>query len=288
MQRTLPLSPKDDRLFFFVTLAIMIIGRHRPGKFMLIVISPAKTLDYDTPPVSKTHTKPAMLKQSQQLVEILRGHALPELAKLMNLSTKLAQLNFDRYQAWKPPFSLNNAKQAVLAMKGDVYTGLDAESFSPDDFAFAQRHLRILSGLYGLLKPLDLMQPYRLEMGTKLTNPQGGDLYSFWGDGISQAVNKALKGQGDDILINLASNEYFKSIRPKLIQGRIITPQFKEKRGDAYRTIGIFAKRARGLMSRHIIEQRLRDPEQIKGFKNDGYRFSKQLSKGDQWVFVRG
>jgi cytoplasmic iron level regulating protein YaaA (DUF328/UPF0246 family) len=288
MLRSRPLSPKGNRLFFFVVLAIMIVDRHRPGQFMLIVISPAKTLDYETPPTTKTHTKPAMLEQSKQLVEILRNYTALELAQLMNLSTKLAQLNFDRYRAWNPPFSLDNAKQAVLAMKGEVYTGLEAESFDSTDFAFAQQHLRILSGLYGLLKPLDLMQPYRLEMGTKLATPQGSDLYGFWGDGISQAVNKALKSQGDGILINLASNEYFKSVKPKLIQGRIITPQFKEKRGDAYRTIGIFAKRARGLMSRYIIQQRLRDPEQIKGFKSDGYRFSKLLSKGDQWIFVRG
>lgn len=271
-----------------MTLAIITSTYHNQPNQMLIVISPAKTLDYETAPVTRTHTKPAMLKQSQQLVEILRNHSALELAQLMNLSTKLTKLNFDRYREWKTPFSLKDAKQAVLAMKGDVYTGLDAESFNSTDFAFVQQHLRILSGLYGLLKPLDLMQPYRLEMGTKLANPQGSDLYSFWGDGISRAINKALEAQGDDILINLASNEYFKSIRPKLIQGRIITPQFKEKRGDAYRTIGIFAKRARGLMSRHIIKQRLRDPEQLKGFKSDGYRFSKQLSKGDQWIFVRG
>jgi cytoplasmic iron level regulating protein YaaA (DUF328/UPF0246 family) len=255
---------------------------------MLIVISPAKTLDYETPPATKTHTKPAMLKQSQQLIDILRNYSALDLAELMKLSMKLAELNFERNHDWKPPFNSRNAKQAVLAMKGDVYTGLDAESLTQEDFDFAQQHLRILSGLYGVLKPLDLMQPYRLEMGTKLANPQGKDLYSFWGDTITRAINKALKAQGDDILINLASNEYYKSIKPKLVEGRIITPQFKEKKNDSYRTIGIFAKRARGLMSRHIIENRLQDPEAIKDFKTDGYRFSKQQSQGDQWVFVRG
>ncbi len=255
---------------------------------MLIVISPAKTLDYETPAVTKTHTKPAMLKQSQQLIDILRNYSALDLAELMKLSMKLAELNFDRYHHWTPPFTSKNAKQAALAMKGDVYTGLDAESLSEEDLAFAQEHLRILSGLYGVLKPLDLMQPYRLEMGTKLPNPAGGDLYSFWGDTITRAVNQALAAQGDEVLINLASNEYFKSIKPKLIEGRIVTPQFKEKKNGSYRMIGFFAKRARGMMSRYIIRNRLQDPEALKAFNTDGYRFSKQQSKGDQWVFVRG
>jgi uncharacterized protein len=255
---------------------------------MLIVISPAKTLDYETPPVTKRHTKPAMLKQSQQLIDNLRNYSALDLAELMKLSMKLATLNFDRYHDWQTPFTSKNAKQAVLAMKGDVYTGLDAENLSEEDLQYAQHHLRILSGLYGVLKPLDLMQPYRLEMGTKLSNEKGKDLYAFWGESITQAINKALKAQGDDTLINLASNEYYKSIKPKLIQGRIITPQFKQKKDGTYRMIGVFAKRARGLMSRYIIEKRLSDPEEIKGFKSDGYRFSKQQSKGDQWVFVRG
>ncbi|MCU7829643.1 MAG: peroxide stress protein YaaA [Candidatus Thiodiazotropha sp. (ex Myrtea sp. 'scaly one' KF741663)] len=255
---------------------------------MLIVISPAKTLDYETPPVTKIHTKPAMLKQSQQLIDNLRNYSALDLAELMKLSMKLSELNFDRYHDWRTPFTTKNAKQAALAMKGDVYTGLDAESLDVDDLKFAQQHLRILSGLYGVLRPLDLMQPYRLEMGTKLPNEQGKDLYAFWGEGITQAINKALKSQGDDILVNLASNEYYKSIKPKLVKGRIITPQFKEKKNGTYRMIGVFAKKARGLMSRYIIENRLEDPEQIKGFKTDGYRFSKQQSKDDQWVFVRG
>lgn len=255
---------------------------------MLIVISPAKTLDYETPPVIKTHSKPAMLKHSRQLIENLRNYSALDLAELMHLSIKLAELNFERYHDWKTPFTTRNAKQAALAMKGDVYTGLDAETLNEADFDYAQQHLRILSGLYGVLRPLDLMQPYRLEMGTRLPNARGKDLYAFWGEEITQAVNQALRSQGDDILINLASNEYYKSIRPKLIDGRIITPQFKEKKDGAYRMIGVFAKRARGLMSRYIIEHRLQDPEQIKGFRKEGYRFSKQQSKGDQWVFIRG
>jgi cytoplasmic iron level regulating protein YaaA (DUF328/UPF0246 family) len=254
---------------------------------MLIVISPAKTLDYETPPVTKTHTKPQFLKQSRQLVENLRNYSALDLAELMKLSIKLAELNFDRYHEWKTPFNFKNAKQAALAMKGDVYTGLDAESLSEEGFGFAQRHLRILSGLYGVLKPLDLMQPYRLEMGTKLTNENGKDLYAFWGETITQAINKDLKAQGDDILINLASNEYFKSIKPKQLEGRIITPQFKEKKNGSYRMIGVFAKKARGLMSRFIIDHKLTDPEEMKHFDVDGYRYSKPMSKDDQWVFIR-
>ncbi|MES9990613.1 MAG: peroxide stress protein YaaA [Candidatus Thiodiazotropha sp.] len=255
---------------------------------MLITISPAKTLDYETPPVTTTHTKPAFLKQSRQLVNILRNYSAMDLAELMKLSMKLSELNFDRYHNWKTPFNLKNAKQAALAMKGDVYGGLDAETLNQKGFDFAQQHLRILSGLYGVLRPLDLMQPYRLEMGTKLPNEMGKDLYAFWGEQITQAINKDLKAQGDDILINLASNEYFKSIKPKLLQGRIITPQFKEKKDGNYRMIGVFAKRARGLMSRFIIENRLRHPQQIQEFDTEGYRYNKRLSKEDQWVFSRG
>ncbi|MES9975628.1 MAG: peroxide stress protein YaaA, partial [Candidatus Thiodiazotropha sp.] len=243
---------------------------------MLITISPAKTLDYESPPVTTIHTKPAFLKQSRSLINNLRNYSAMDLAELMKLSMKLSELNFDRYHDWKTPFTLKNAKQAALAMKGDVYGGLDAETLDKEGFKFAQRHLRILSGLYGVLRPLDLMQPYRLEMGTKLPNERGKDLYAFWGEQITQAINKDLKAQGDDILINLASNEYFKSVKPKLIQGRIITPQFKEKKSGAYRMIGVFAKRARGLMSRYIIDNRLQDPQEIEGFDWDGYRFNKR------------
>jgi cytoplasmic iron level regulating protein YaaA (DUF328/UPF0246 family) len=255
---------------------------------MLIVISPAKTLDYDTPPVTGRYSEPRFLDRSQQLIDNLRNYSALDLAELMKLSMKLAELNFERYYDWSPPFTPENAKQAVLAMKGDVYTGLDAESFSEEDFAFAQGHLRILSGLYGVLHPLDLMQSYRLEMGTRLPNEQGKDLYAFWGTTITEAVNRDLEAQGDDVLINLASNEYFKSIKPRLVNGRIITPQFKEAKSGEYRMIGVYAKRARGLMSRFIIENRLSDPESIKGFAVDGYRYNGALSQGEKWVFTRG
>jgi cytoplasmic iron level regulating protein YaaA (DUF328/UPF0246 family) len=255
---------------------------------MLIVISPAKTLDYTTPPATQTFTQPTFLKHSRELINNLRNYSALDLAELMKLSMKLAELNFDRYHDWKTPFTPRNAKQAVLAMKGDVYTGLDAESFTEEDFGFAQQHLRILSGLYGMMRPLDLMQPYRLEMGTKLPNAYGPDLYSFWGEDITEALNGTLREQGDDLLINLASNEYYKSVKPKLLQGRVITPQFKELKNGGYKMIGVFAKKARGLMSRFIIQNRLSDPEAIKAFDVEGYVFNPELSKGDQWVFTRG
>jgi cytoplasmic iron level regulating protein YaaA (DUF328/UPF0246 family) len=255
---------------------------------MLIVISPAKTLDYDTPPVTGRYSEPRFLDRSQQLIDNLRNYSALDLAELMKLSMKLAELNFERYYDWSPPFTPENAKQAVLAMKGDVYTGLDAESFSDEELGFAQGHLRILSGLYGVLRPLDLMQPYRLEMGTRLPNEQGKDLYAFWGTTITEAVNRDLEAQGDGVLINLASNEYFKSIKTRLVNGRIITPQFKEAKRGGYHMIGVYAKRARGLMSRFIIENRLSDPESIKGFAVDGYRYNGALSQGEKWVFTRG
>lgn len=255
---------------------------------MLIVISPAKTLDYDTPPVTRTHSQPRFLDLSQRLIDNLRNYSAPELAQLMKLSTKLAELNFERYYTWSLPFTPENAKQAVLAMKGGVYTGLDAESFTEEDFAFARKHLRILSGLYGVLRPLDLMQPYRLEMGTRLPNEHGKDLYAFWGSAITEAVNRDLAAQGDDILINLAYGEYFRSIRPGLVNGRIVTPQFKEAKSGGYRMVGVYAKRARGLMSRFIIENRLSDPESIKEFALEGYRYNDLLSHGERWVFTRG
>ncbi len=255
---------------------------------MLIVVSPAKKLDYDTPPVTERYSQPDFLDQSQLLINNLRNYSALDLAELMKLSMNLAELNFDRYHDWTPEFTTANAKQCLLAFKGDVYAGMDAESFTEQDLDHAQSHLRILSGLYGLLKPLDLMMPYRLEMGTRLPNSRGKNLYEFWGERITGAINTQLRAQGDDILINLASNEYFKAVKPKLVRGRIITPQFKERKGDDYRMIGIFAKRARGLLSRYILRNRLQEPESIKEFDVDGYGFNESLSKGDQWVFTRG
>ena len=254
---------------------------------MLIVISPAKKLDYETPAKIKKSTMPDFLDDSQELIDVLRNYSAMDLAELMHLSMNLAELNFDRYFQWHADYDASESKQCLLAFKGDVYAGMDAESFSAKDLDFAQSHLRILSGLYGLLRPLDLMMPYRLEMGTRLENARGKNLYEFWGDTITDAINKQLKAQKDDVLINLASNEYFKSVKPKKVDGRIITPQFKEFKNGQYKMIGIYAKRARGLMSRYILLNRLSDPDEIKSFDAEGYAFNAELSKGDNWVFTR-
>ena len=254
---------------------------------MLIVVSPAKTLDYDTPPKTSKHTMPDYLDQSQILIDRLRLLSALDISELMKVSSKIAQLNFDRYEAWTPKFSPDNAKQAVLAFKGDVYTGLDVDSFNAKDLDFAQQHLRILSGLYGLLRPLDLMQPYRLEMGTRLDNERGRNLYEFWGERITEGLNKQLKKIKSPYLINLASNEYFKSVKPAHLQGEIITPAFKEYKNGEYRMIGIHAKKARGMLSRYIIRNRLKEPEAIRDFAEDGYRFNARQSSDTDWVFTR-
>jgi hypothetical protein len=253
---------------------------------MLMVISPAKTLDFETEATTQTYSEPRFLAQSQQLIDVLKNLSVANIASLMKLSDKLAGLNVARYESWAPPFTLANAKQAVLAFKGDVYTGLDAETLDEEALAFAQTHLRILSGLYGVLKPLDLMQAYRLEMGTKLANPVGKDLYAFWGDDIQNSL-KAEPALEDNVLINLASNEYFKAVKAKTLAARIITPVFKDWKNGQYKMISFYAKKARGLMSRYIIDHRLTEPEQIKAFDYEGYRFSEEMSKGDEWVFIR-
>ncbi|WCD79453.1 peroxide stress protein YaaA [Pseudomonas sp. TUM22785] len=254
---------------------------------MLLVISPAKTLDYETPPVTPRHTQPQHLDHAQELIQQLRTLAPNEIAELMHLSDKLAGLNAARYGSWHPEFTPANAKQALLAFKGDVYTGLDAESFAEADFDFAQRHLRMLSGLYGLLRPLDLMQPYRLEMGTKLANARGKDLYAFWGERISGWLNAALAEQGDDILLNLASNEYFSSVKRKALNARIIDTEFKDLKNGQYKIISFYAKKARGLMARYVIKERLTDPQGLKDFDYQGYRYSAEASSADKLVFLR-
>lgn len=254
---------------------------------MLIVVSPAKTLDYDTPPKTSTFTMPDYLDDSAELIHRLRELSALDISDLMHVSSKIAELNFDRYEIWDKKFNEKNAKQAVLAFKGDVYTGLDAESFSAKDFKFAQSHLRILSGLYGLLRPLDLMKAYRLEMGTKLSNERGKNLYEFWGSTITEGLNEQLKKIKSKHLINLASNEYFKSVKPKELKGEIITPAFKELKDGDYKMIGIYAKKARGLLSRYIIQNQLSDIEDIKSFDVEGYKFNSKLSKGTNWVFTR-
>jgi len=253
---------------------------------MLFVISPAKNLDFETPAVTKTASQPQYLKQSTTLINQLKQLSVQDVASLMSLSDKLAGLNLSRYQSWETPFNADNAKQAMLAFNGDVYTGLDASTLDEAGFTFAQQHLRILSGLYGVLKPLDYIQPYRLEMGTKLANKAGKDLYDFWGDELTNAL-LADPAFTDKVLINLASNEYFKSIKTKQLNARIITPIFKDAKNGQYKIISFYAKKARGLMSRYIIDNKITEPEAIKGFDREGYYFSEEQSKGDEWVFLR-
>ncbi|WP_438970848.1 peroxide stress protein YaaA [Methylophaga sp.] len=253
---------------------------------MLMVISPAKTLDFDTDPVTKEFSQPRYLDASAQLIDELKQMSTAEIASLMKLSDKLAGLNAARYGDWQTPFNLDNAKQAVLAFKGDVYTGLDAETMGNAEFGYAQQHLRILSGLYGVLKPLDLIQPYRLEMGTKLGNKAGKDLYQFWGSRLRESLEQE-PAFDDGILINLASNEYFKAVEAKKLKARIITPVFKDWKNGQYKMISFYAKKARGLMSRYIIDHQLNDAEAIKRFDSGGYRYNAEMSKGDDWVFIR-
>lgn len=254
---------------------------------MIIVISPAKTLDFETPAITQEHTQPDFLDDSAQLITELRKLEPDQIGQLMSISSKLALLNSNRYYAWKCPFNTDNAKQAVLAFKGDVYTGLDADTMSAAELAFSQSHLRILSGLYGVLRPLDLIQPYRLEMGTQFKNSRGNNLYEFWGEKITQALNQDLEKQATDILINLASNEYFQSIQTHKLNARIITPVFKDEKNGVYKIISFFAKKARGLMSRYIIQNRLSNPEDIKHFDVAGYQFSEEASDKDEWIFTR-
>jgi cytoplasmic iron level regulating protein YaaA (DUF328/UPF0246 family) len=251
---------------------------------LLIVISPAKTLDFETAPSTEKYSQPRFLPQSQQLIDELKDLSTVDIASLMKLSDKLAALNMARFQTWQKPFNLENAKQALLAFKGDVYTGLDADTLDVAGLDFAQQHLRILSGLYGVLRPLDLMQAYRLEMGTKFANVKGKDLYQFWGSQLRESIESELK---DGVLINLASNEYFKAVEAKKLKARIITPVFKDWKNGQYKIISFYAKKARGLMSRYIIDHSINEPENIKGFDSEGYRFSPEMSQADEWVFLR-
>lgn len=257
---------------------------------MLMVISPAKTLDFETPAVTDVHTTPVFLNEAQTLIKQLRELSPPQVSELMGISDKLGQLNFGRYQDWKRPFTQKNAKQAVLAFKGDVYTGLDAEALTEKQLQWAQDHLRMLSGLYGLLRPLDLMQAYRLEMGTKFANAGGKDLYAFWGDKITSALNAELAKDKTPVLVNLASNEYFKSVQVKQLNAEVITPVFKDwkgGKGGKYKIISFYAKKARGLMSAYIIKNRIKNVEKIKQFDVAGYQYNEAMSSASLWVFTR-
>lgn len=254
---------------------------------MIFVLSPAKTLDYLTPPTVDCHTQPIFLDESQILIDHLRKLSPLELGKLMKISDQLAVLNATRYADWHRPFSPANAKQAVLAFNGDVYEGLDAVTLSPVDLQFAQDHLRILSGLYGLLRPLDLMQPYRLEMGTRLANQRGKDLYAFWGERIVDALNESIVGSQAKALVNLASEEYFKSVHAKKLAVPVIHPIFEDWSKGQYKVVGFYAKRARGLMARFAVVKRLTNPAGLKKFSAEGYAYATEASDATHWVFRR-
>lgn len=254
---------------------------------MLAIISPAKTQDFSDHELTSQYSMPDMLDESEKLVDLLRKKNKKKIMELMDISEDLASLNVERYQQFETPFAPDNAKQAVLAFKGDVYTGVDIDNYTAEDLDHAQEHLRILSGLYGLLRPLDLIQPYRLEMKIQLKNRRGKDLYAFWGDRITKQLNEALEAQGDRYLINLASNEYFKAINKKKLNAEIITPDFKDMKNGQYKIISFFAKKARGRMASYILQNRLSNPEELKGFNLDGYAFNPEMSKGNNWVFTR-
>ena len=250
---------------------------------MLAIISPSKTQDFSQCNID-FFTQTRQIDSSDELIGILKNKSKSQISKLMSLSEKLSELNFDRFQKFKLPFTLDNAKQAILAFKGDVYNGINAPELSSEDLEFAQGKVRMLSGLYGVVRPLDLIQPYRLEMGTKLSNAKGRDLYDYWGSEISSVLND----DEPDLIINLASNEYFKAIDKKTLNANILDIVFKEKKGDSYKVIGIYAKRARGLMVNYIIRNRLESPEPLKDFSDEGYRFDKELSSDSSWVYLRG
>jgi cytoplasmic iron level regulating protein YaaA (DUF328/UPF0246 family) len=254
---------------------------------MLFLISPAKALDYETPIQIKTHTQPLFVEQAAELVGVLRTKSPQQVAELMDLSDKLAALNAARYEAWRPTFTAKNSRQAALAFDGDVYGGLDARSLPAEDLDWLQQHLCILSGLYGVLRPLDRMQPYRLEMGTRLKTARGQSLYAFWGSRIAEYLNERAQADKSPVVINLASEEYFKAVDLKALRPRVVTCVFEERKAGGYKVISFMAKRARGLMVRWAVQHRASTPEQLKGFDLEGYRFETSLSTPDRFVFRR-
>ncbi|SFD98192.1 peroxide stress protein YaaA [Massilia yuzhufengensis] len=252
---------------------------------MLIVLSPAKSLDLDSPSTTRKHSLPDFIPQAAELVEVLRGHSPAQVAELMDLSDTLAMLNVSRYAHWDADHA--KARQAIMSFNGDVYGGFDARTLAPKEIDYAQRHVRILSGLYGLLRPLDRMHPYRLEMGTRLKNPRGNNLYAFWGDTVTEALNDQIAATRAKALVNLASEEYFKSVKPKLLAAPVINPVFEDWKNGKYKIISFFAKRARGLMARYAAQHAIKDPNKLKGFDVDGYAFDSAASSERDWVFRR-
>ena len=254
---------------------------------MLFLLSPAKSLDYETPLGEVPHTVPQFTAQSTELIGLLKKQSSAQIAELMDLSEALSDLNVARYQAWSPKFTAQNSRQAVLAFNGDVYEGLDARSLKPKDLEWAQDHIAILSGLYGVLRPLDWMQPYRLEMGTTLANARGSNLYKFWGRTIADHLQAQLASHPQPIIVNLASQEYFKAVDRKALNARVIDCVFEERKGPGYKVISFMAKRARGLMARYAITRRVKTPAALEKFDLEGYAFAPAVSEPDRLVFRR-
>jgi uncharacterized protein len=257
---------------------------------MLFLLSPAKSLDYDTPTppaLAPALTRPQFLGDTAALIDVLRTKTVADVRELMDLSEPLAALNVERYKAWRPRFTDHNSKPAVLAFNGDVYDGLDAKTLAEDDIAWAQTHVRMLSGLYGILRPLDRMQPYRLEMGTRLATPAGASLYDWWGDRLALHLNRLASAQKAPVIVNLASQEYFRAVDRKALKPRVIDCQFEDWKNGDYKIISFFAKRARGLMARFAIQQRLETPDGLQAFNLDGYRLAPEASSPERLVFRR-
>ncbi|WP_107687795.1 peroxide stress protein YaaA [Neisseria wadsworthii] len=254
---------------------------------MFFVLSPAKNLNEKDPSPTKHYTQPELLNQAEELMKEVKTLAPQEIAGLMHVSDKIALLNAERNAAWHTPFTPENAKQAVFMFNGDVYEGIDATSLASKEIDYLQNHVRLLSGLYGLLRPLDLMQPYRLEMGTPFANSRGKNLYEFWGERITDLLNQTLQKADTDILINLASQEYFKAVNTRKLNARVITPVFKDEKNGQYKVISFYAKRARGLMVRYAAEHGITEPEGLKNFDYEGYAFNPAASNENEWVFLR-
>jgi len=255
---------------------------------MITVLSPAKTLDFETPISTQISTEPTFTEEPQKLIKKLSGLSRKKIADLMSLSEKLADLNYQRYQMWSAEPELELVRQAMLMFKGEVYVGLDARSFTEEDNAYAQNTLRILSGLYGYLKPMDLIQAYRLEMGTKLPIARNKNLYQFWDDKIANAINEELENHAHKVLVNLASNEYFKAANAKKIKHQIVTPVFKDAKNGEFKVISFYAKKARGLMSGWMIRNRIDNPKELIHFAEEGYAYNDLLTQGNEIVFTRG
>jgi cytoplasmic iron level regulating protein YaaA (DUF328/UPF0246 family) len=264
---------------------LVILIRSEPA--MLFLLSPAKSLDYDTPAITTLHTQPRFKKEAAELIGIMREKTPAQVASLMGISDKLAALNVARYQAWSTQFTAKNSKQAALAFNGDVYDGLNAAGLSEDQLQWAQEHLLILSGLYGVLRPLDWMQPYRLEMGVKLVNPRGKDLYAYWQEKVTSVLNERLVQEKTPVVINLASEEYFKAVDTQALKARVVQCVFEEFKNGAYKIVSFYAKRARGLMMRYAIEKRAKTPQALQKFDLDGYAYDSAASDSGRMVFRR-